>query len=59
MKNQIEIRKMFGILRGLLETMQQGDAPPTAAAPEPTVPAGDYEDTELPPEDDVTSSDED
>ena len=59
MKNQIEIRKMFVILRGLLETMQQGDAPPTAAAPEPTVPAGDYEDTELPPEDDVISSDED
>ena len=38
--------------------MQQGDAPPTAAAPEPTVPAGDYEDTELPPEDELASSNE-
>ena len=58
MKNQIEIRKMSGILRGLLETMQQGDAPPTTAAPEPTVPSVDYEDTELPPEDELASSDE-
>ena len=59
MKNQIELEKMSVILRGLLETMQQGDAPPTAAAPEPTVPAEDHEDTELPPDDDVISSDED
>ena len=58
MKNQSEIRKMSEILRGLLETMQQGDAPPTNAAPEPTVPAGDYEDTELPPEDELASSNE-
>ena len=57
--NQIELEKMSVILRALLKTMQQGDAPQTAAAPAPTVPAGNYEDTELPPEDDVISSDED
>ena len=56
-KNQIELEKMSVILRALL--MQQGDAPQPAAAPEPTVPAGDCEDTELPPEDNVISSDED
>ena len=57
--NQTEIEKMFVMLRALLKTMQQGDAPQTAAAPEPTVPAGNNETTELPPEDDVISSDED
>ena len=58
-KNQIELEKMSVILRALLKKMQQVDAPPTDAAPEPTVPAEDHEDAELPPDDDVISSDKD
>ena len=57
--NQTEIEKVFVMLRALLKTKQQGDAPQAAAAPEPTVPAGNNEITELPPDDDVISSDED
>ena len=57
--NQIELEKMAVLLRALLKKMQPGDAPPTDAAPEPTVPAKDHEDAELPPDDDVVSSDED
>ena len=63
--NQIDIEKMSVILRALLKKMQQGDAlqschpDKTTAAPEPTVPTGNNETTELPPEDDVISSDED
>ena len=63
--NQINIEKMAVILRALLKKMHQEDTlqlcPPdkTTAAPEPTVPAGNNETTELPSEDDVISSDED
>ena len=63
--NQIDIEKMSVILRALLKKMPQGDAiqschpDKTTAAPEPTVPTGNNETTELPPEDDVISSDED
>ena len=58
-KNQIELEKMAVIMRALLKKMQQGDATPTDVAPEPIVPAKDHEGVELPPEDDVISSDED
>ena len=57
--NQIELEKMSVLMRALLKKMQQGDATPIDAVPEPTAPATDHEGVELPPEDDVISSDED
>ena len=57
--NQTELEKMGVLMRALLKKMQQGGATPTNVAPEPTAPAKDREDVDLPPEDDVISSDED
>ena len=57
-KNQIELEKMAVLMRALLKKMQQGDVTPIDAVPDPTAPATDHEGVELPPEDELVSSDE-